>query len=1113
MSKKYRGRLIKSIVYLSVFALVLYSSPINVFLNFTSEARAVEPSQMCQVAVDVVLIMDVSGSMADGAALSQCDWENLEWVGLSMQCVGHSQQGLTEPECLAKPDVPQCDSPIFTPATLSKIDSAKNAANSFLNNMGLNDQSGLISFSDSVSLDKPLSSDHPATQTAVNSLSTGGATNIGDAIDAGIQELNSNGRSQAVKAIILLTDGKATKPNGDGIHENAADVQYAIDRAGIAAGFNYKIFTIGLGSHGDINQTMLQTIASTTGAQYYHAQNGDDLSGIYNQIAFEVCQFGSISGCKYNDLNNNNQIDQGEPTLNGWEINLNNGISTTTQTVVDGCYTFAGLADGDYTITETLQPDWAQTYPVLGFHSVTISGYNNVIDKDFANYFPSLPIFQCSDGIDNDSDQLIDDLDPGCYDTGQYDPTDNDENDTLPECSDNFDNDSDGEIDFPQDDGCTDAADNDETDMTQNGINPGDVVINELMWMGSNLSYNDEWIELFNTTQKNIDLSGCQLTRLKTGAEALMLTIPNGQSILSQNYFLISNYDKAGSNIDIDPELVDQDVVLTNSDLQVKLYCGGQTWDDVNSILIDTADDGNGAPLAGDNTNKKSMSRKSPAGDGTQATSWCTAGVQVNWDPGTTEYGTPGAVNVCEGEEPPTTGTFKLCKWEDLDGDEQTINDQNPVPDWLFSVSSGTATSTATTTLAGCATFELEQGLYTVYEEIQEGWYLLNQSSQGHAFQLNAGQTTQIDFYNTQFCSIAGYKYRDSDNNTSTDEYLTQPVSGWEISLFDGTATTTALTNQDGYYEFTELLTGDYTLSESLCCGWMPLTPSSAQITLLSNENTTTDFINYYAGAEPPECGNGIREGDEECDGTDGVPEDYHCTDLCLLEKDEKPEPPGNGGGGGGGPIYLTIFNEQESILRETTVTITWQTNLFSTSQVIYSAEGEPHTLDENNPPYYGYAHATPEPENPGMVTVHSVTLTNLTPGTTYYYRAVSHASPPEFSYLELSFTTPGPVVEEKPSEEIPPEEIPPVVEEEIGPVVGPVIPIVEAAEGEIAGEEVEEEFEEIEEEKKEQECSLLCGWREWLVIILLLILLAGSYHLVLKDSDTGLVNNNQPRK
>ncbi len=65
------------------------------------------------------------------------------------------------------------------------------AANAFLGYLGVNDQSGLVSFADSANMDKQLNNDHNATQVAVNNLATGGATNIGEAIAFGTAELGS----------------------------------------------------------------------------------------------------------------------------------------------------------------------------------------------------------------------------------------------------------------------------------------------------------------------------------------------------------------------------------------------------------------------------------------------------------------------------------------------------------------------------------------------------------------------------------------------------------------------------------------------------------------------------------------------------------------------------------------------------------------------------------------------------------------------------------------------------------------------------------------------------------------------------------------------------------
>jgi len=125
---------------------------------------------------------------------------------------------------------------------------------------------------------------------------------------------------------------------------------------------------------------------------------------------------------------------------------------------------------------------------------------------------------------------------------------------------------------------------------------PGDVVINEIMWMGSSGDYDDEWLELRNMTVHDIDLSSWQLTNLvgDSNTETLMITIPNGKIIPTNGFFLIGNYSEASSAINVNPDLVDNDnnVVLRNTGgLQIKLYKGD--WNN-SANLIDTADDGNG---------------------------------------------------------------------------------------------------------------------------------------------------------------------------------------------------------------------------------------------------------------------------------------------------------------------------------------------------------------------------------------------------------------------------------------------------------------------------------------------------------------------------------------
>lgn len=87
------------------------------------------------------------------------------------------------------------------------------------------------------------------------------------------------------------------------------------------------------------------------------------------------------------------------------------------------------------------------------FNAANAASYSPSMDSEAAA--PA-----CSDGIDNDTDGKIDLLDPGC--TGA---TDTDETDPpKPACSDGLDNDGDGKVDAANDPGCDGAGDTDEGD-------------------------------------------------------------------------------------------------------------------------------------------------------------------------------------------------------------------------------------------------------------------------------------------------------------------------------------------------------------------------------------------------------------------------------------------------------------------------------------------------------------------------------------------------------------------------------------------------------------------------------------------------------------------------
>jgi Ca2+-binding RTX toxin-like protein len=104
----------------------------------------------------------------------------------------------------------------------------------------------------------------------------------------------------------------------------------------------------------------------------------------------------SISGSKFNDLNNNGVLDAQEPLLPNWQIfldansddSLNGGeVNTTTDSL--GGYSFTNLGPGTYRVREVNQPGWTRT-TANPADIVAVSG-TNVGSINFGNSFAQAP--------------------------------------------------------------------------------------------------------------------------------------------------------------------------------------------------------------------------------------------------------------------------------------------------------------------------------------------------------------------------------------------------------------------------------------------------------------------------------------------------------------------------------------------------------------------------------------------------------------------------------------------------------------------------------------------------------------------------------------------------
>ncbi|PKN02833.1 signal peptidase I [Candidatus Dojkabacteria bacterium HGW-Dojkabacteria-1] len=173
--------------------------------------------------------------------------------------------------------------------------------------------------------------------------------------------------------------------------------------------------------------------------------------------------------------------------------------------------------------------------------------------------------------------------------------------------------------------------------------NPRSVVLNEIMWMGSTISEKDEWIELRNMTDKEIDISGWRIEGAVAGSKG-HLQIPNGYMIPANGYFLIANkYEEDRStalNVSVDLRSTSinlNDDYLKNGILVLK---------DKNGNEIDKTGIGNIWPSGLNEETKHSMQRHTSPEDGWYTCMDPICGSDIYWIVVGQNFGTPGGPNL-----------------------------------------------------------------------------------------------------------------------------------------------------------------------------------------------------------------------------------------------------------------------------------------------------------------------------------------------------------------------------------------------------------------------------------------------------------------------------------
>jgi hypothetical protein len=176
-----------------------------------------------------------------------------------------------------------------------KIQSAKVAAKIFVDQLNMSrDRVGLVSFSDEATLICNLTNNDSFIKSIIDTLSTGGATNMGSGISISNEEFVKHGRSNALWVMILLSDGKANRPcphHPQHSNEGCPYAQeYALNQsecAKVLLGKGVIIYTIGLGSSGDLDEILLKQIAFDE-SKYFNAPKADQLESIYKMISIDI---------------------------------------------------------------------------------------------------------------------------------------------------------------------------------------------------------------------------------------------------------------------------------------------------------------------------------------------------------------------------------------------------------------------------------------------------------------------------------------------------------------------------------------------------------------------------------------------------------------------------------------------------------------------------------------------------------------------------------------------------------------------------------------------------------------------------------------------------------
>lgn len=170
-----------------------------------------------------------------------------------------------------------------------------------------------------------------------------------------------------------------------------------------------------------------------------------------------------------------------------------------------------------------------------------------------------------------------------------------------------------------------------------------EIVINEIAWMGQKDSYSKEWIELYNNTDSDINLSGWILKVSKTDIAL--------KGVIAKKSFYLLEHNSDNTIVDKKADLIYKKALNNKGEVLLLI---NKSKEEVDRI------DCSQGWFMGDNKTKQTMERIDSTKDGNE---------RKNWKKSENENGTPAEKN-----------SEKIIEKKENPISEITTNNNTPIP-------------------------------------------------------------------------------------------------------------------------------------------------------------------------------------------------------------------------------------------------------------------------------------------------------------------------------------------------------------------------------------------------------------------------------------------------